>query len=92
MQKAAKQKYTPNYEKAVEEHFSRLIDNLKWRDNLNKSEDLRQRINKSNDKTEMLTLAIECISAMTCDGIVLESLQQQVRHAAIALAEPLTRV
>lgn len=68
-----KAKIYAEYEKSVEEHFSRLIDNLKWRDNVSKSEDLRQRINKSTDKAEMLTLAIECISAMTCDESFLKT-------------------
>lgn len=61
------------YEKSVNEHLGRIIDNLKRRDNLNKSEDLRQRINKSTDKAEMLTLAIECISAMTSDESFLKT-------------------
>ena len=61
------------YAKETNEHLGRIIDNLKWRDNVKASETLRQRINKSTDKAEMLTLAIECISAMTSDESFLKT-------------------
>ena len=61
------------YEKSVNEHLGRIIDNLKWRDNVKTSETLRQKINKATDVTEIATLAIECISLMTMNESFLKS-------------------
>lgn len=61
------------YEKSVNEHLGRIIDNLKWRDNTKTSEDLRQKINKTADVSEIAALAIECISLMTMDESFMKS-------------------
>lgn len=61
------------YEKSVNEHLGRIIDNLKWRDNAKTSEDLRQKINKTADVSEIAALAIECISLMTMDESFMKS-------------------
>lgn len=61
------------YEKEINAHLSRIIDNLKWRDNVKTSETLRQKINKATDVTEIATLAIECISLMTMNESFLKS-------------------
>ena len=61
------------YAKETNEHLSRIIDNLKWRDNVKTSETLRQKINKATDVTEIATLAIECISLMTMNESFLKS-------------------
>ena len=61
------------YEKETNAHLSRIIDNLKWRDNVKTSEDLRQKINKTADVSEIAALAIECISLMTMDESFMKS-------------------
>ena len=61
------------YEKETNAHLSRIIDNLKWRDNVKTSEDLRQKINKTADVNKIAALAIECISLMAMDESFLKS-------------------
>ena len=61
------------YEKSTNEHLSRIIDNLKWRDNVRTSETIRLKINKSTDINEIAALALECISLMTGDETFLKS-------------------
>ena len=62
-----------DYEKSTNEHLSRIIDNLKWRDNVRTSETIRLKINKSTDINEIAALALECISLMTGDETFLKS-------------------
>lgn len=61
------------YEKEANAHLARIIDNLKWHSNVQTSEELRQKINKSIDITEISALALECISLMTGDEVFLKS-------------------
>ena len=61
------------YEKSVNEHLGRIIDNLKWRDNVRTSETIRLKIKKSTDVNEIAALALECIGLMTGDETFLKS-------------------
>ena len=61
------------YAKETNEHLGRIIDNLKWRDNVRTSETIRLKISKSTDVNEIAALALECIGLMTGDETFLKS-------------------
>ena len=61
------------YAKETNEHLGRIIDNLKWRDNIRTSETIQHKINKSTDINEIAALALECIGLMAGDETFLKS-------------------